>query len=204
MKSITKLLCVFIMGLILIAGHSYSLTAQPSGPEILDEGTLEQQFDYLHQRTNIYENFRAIREDMFQKVRRNAVDSINQAYQTEQMLRNNLAEAEVLQDSLSQALEETEAARLEAIRNRDTINLLGVSTNKTFYNVLLWSVIAGLVALLAILLIAFKRTHHITRTKTSELNELQREYEDYRKTSRERFEKQAIDHFNEVKKLKGL
>ncbi len=34
--------------------------------------------------------------------------------------------------------------------------------------------------------------------------ELQHEFENYRRTSRERFEKQAIDHFNELKRLKKI
>ena len=45
-------------------------------PEVLENGTLNEQMDYIEQRTRIYENYRAIREDLFQKIKQNAIDSL--------------------------------------------------------------------------------------------------------------------------------
>ena len=45
-------------------------------PEILTTGTVTEQVDYLNERTRIYDNFRAIREDMFQAVTQNALDTL--------------------------------------------------------------------------------------------------------------------------------
>ena len=54
-------------------------SCQTAMPEVLDTGTLDNQFTYIHERTRIYENYRAIREDMFQKIRSNAMDSLTAA-----------------------------------------------------------------------------------------------------------------------------
>lgn len=178
--------------------------AQNRSEEILDNGTLEEQYDYLNDRTNIYNNFRAVREDMFQKIRKNSVDSLNAAYQEINALERQLDQNNQTTDSLENLLQETYAQRDEAINNRDSMSLMGLSVNKIFYNVLLWSVIIGLIVLAVVLFVLFKRAHTITSAKSKELVELKSEFEEYKKTSRQRFEKQSIDHFNELRKLKGI
>lgn len=179
-------------------------SASQSLPEVLNEAQLEEQYRYLNEQTRIYNNFRAIREDMFQKIRRNSVDSLNRAYQ-EIAAEIQLKEQAVAEkNSMAQLLAEMEAERDQAINERDSLFLLGLPVSKTFYNVLLWSII-GILAILAFLaFFLFLRSNRITRQKTKDLKELQVEYDEYRKTSRERFEQQSIDHFNELKRLKGI
>ena len=179
------------------------LNAQ-SQPEVLNEGTLREQYEYLNERTNIYNNYRAIREDMFQKVRRNSLDSLNQAYSEIQSQVRLKEQAIEEKEAMAVALAETETERDQAIRDRDSLFLFGIPLSKTFYNVLLWGIIIVLAALTIIVFLMFFRSNRITREKTKDLKELQDEFDEYRKTSRERFEKQSIDHFNELKRLKGI
>ncbi len=179
------------------------LNAQ-SQPEVLNEGTLQEQYDYLHQRTNIYNNFRAIREDMFQKVRRNSLDSLNQAYNEIQNQIQLKEQAIEEKEAMAIALAETEVERDQAIRDRDSLFLFGIPLSKIFYNILLWSIIIVLAVLTIIVFLMFFRSNRITREKTKDLKELQDEFDEYRKNSRERFEQQSIDHFNELKRLKGI
>jgi hypothetical protein len=172
-------------------------------PEVLEEGTLKEQFDYLHERTLIYNNFRAIREDMFQKIRRNSTDSLNRAYRQISSLNQELSGAGERIDSLNLLLSETYEERDQAIVDRDSLFLFGIPMQKTFYNVVLWSIIAALAVLLVIGFIIFKKNRATTLQTTNDLKELREEFETYRKTTRERFEQQSIDHFNEIKRIKG-
>jgi hypothetical protein len=179
-------------------------SASQSLPEVLNEAPLEEQYRYLNDQTRIYNNFRAIREDMFQKIRRNSVDSLSRAYQDIAAEIQLKEQAVAEKNAMAQLLTEMEAERDQAIQERDSLFLLGLPVSKTFYNVLLWSII-GILAILAFsAFILFLRSNRITRQKTKDLKELQVEYDEYRKTSRERFEQQSIDHFNELKRLKGI
>jgi hypothetical protein len=189
--------------MILIFSAGLKLNAQAL-PDVLTEGTLQEQYDYLTDRTNIYNNFRAIREDMFRTISRNSLDSLNAAYSEINSLEQTIGNQRATIDSLNISLEEISADRDMAIRDRDSLSFLGLPIKKTIYNIILWSIIAALAALLAIIYLLFRNARHVTRKTTSEMNELQTEYDEYRKNSRERFEKQSIDHFNEIKKLKGL
>jgi uncharacterized membrane-anchored protein YhcB (DUF1043 family) len=204
MIAIKSISCGFITALVLLLGTSDQAMAQASGPEILDTGTLQEQYDFVQQRTRIYEGFRAVREDMFQKLKQNSLDSLRQAHRETRSYQEQLSDANTQIEELDNRLETTTDERDQAIREKDSLYFLGIPMHKTFYNVLLWSIIAGLLAFALIMLVMFKRAHRITRQTQKDLNELQDEYEDYRKTSRERFEQQSIDHFNEIRKLKGI
>ncbi len=190
--------------LIFAFSHLFNTAASQSLPEVFNEGTLEEQYKYLHDQTRIYNNFRAIREDMFQRVRRNSLDSLNSANR-ETLLESELKEQAVSEkNSMAMLMAEMEAERDQAIRERDSLFLLGMPVSKIFYNILLWSIIGILAVLAFSAFILFMRSNRVTREKTKDLKELQEEYDEYRKTSRERFEQQSIDHFNELKRLKGI
>jgi uncharacterized membrane-anchored protein YhcB (DUF1043 family) len=67
----------------------------------------------------------------------------------------------------------------------------------------MWTILAGLVAMLLVGFLIFKRNLLIMNTTKKEFQDLKVEFEAYRKTSREAREKLTMDHFNEIKKLKG-
>ena len=202
MKYIEKFRFVCLVFVLFLIAQN-PLAAQ-SMPDVFNEGTLDEQYQFLHDRTGIYNNFRAIREDMFQRVRRNSLDSLRSAYRAIEAEKQLVLEARMEKDSIEKVLADVSEERDQAISDRDSLFLLGVPLSKTFYNALLWSIIGILAVLFVSVLFMFFRSNSITRQKTNDLKELQEEYEDYRKTSRERFEQQSIDHFNELKRLKGI
>lgn len=204
MNSLTKISLGIIIILALSVVSSRSIFAQDSEQNVLESGTLQEQFEHVHSRTRIYEGFRAIRDDMFQKVRRNSLDSLNQAKQQIQSYINQLEQANVNMEVLQARLDATIIERDKAIGEKDSIFLLGIPLNKTFYNVLLWSIIGGLIVFTGIAFVLFQRSNKITRQTNREMADLQEEYDEYRKSSRERFEKQSIEHFNELRRLKGI
>ena len=45
-------------------------------PDVLKTGKLNEQLNYIEERTKIYEYYRAIREDMFQQIKKNTLDTL--------------------------------------------------------------------------------------------------------------------------------
>ncbi len=66
----------FLMLSALAVFFSLRAVCQTAFPEVLDKGTLSDQMKYLEEKTRIYENYRAIREDMFQKIKVNTLDTL--------------------------------------------------------------------------------------------------------------------------------
>jgi hypothetical protein len=192
---------ILLIALLLITAGTSPLSGQAM-PEVLREGTLQEQLDYIHNRTLIYENFRAIREDMFQQIRRNSVDSLNAARQEVYALAIELNNSGKEIDSLLFTIQNTRNELNQAVENRDSISFLGIPLVKATYNLIVWSIIAGLAVLLVFGLLLFYRNRTVTVNTLNQLTELEEEFEKYKKNSREQREKLVMDHFNEIKKYK--
>ena len=87
------------------------------------------------------------------------------------------------------------------IEEKEKRSLLGIRLSADLYNFILSFLFVSAIIALAIAFFYCKRASMCSKEKEMQYKELLEEFENYRKSSRERFEKQAIDHFNELKKL---
>ena len=198
-----KLFFRSVLILITIFNTSNIIYCQSTIPEILENGTLEEQLNYLEERTRIYEDYRAIREDMFQLVKKNSIDSLSSGKSRINSLiaRNNNLSSEI--DSLNNTLSLTRNDLDEAVRTKNTIRLLGMNLNKFAYNTIMWIITGVLCFLLVSGFLAFRRNISVTTETKKELEDLKNEFEEYRTKSRIEREKMSLDHFNEIRRLKG-
>ncbi len=171
-------------------------------PNELNKNNINDQLNYIVEHTLIYENFRAIREDMFQKIKMNVVDSLNVSGNRIKDLKNTSGILTRNIDSLKTALETTKSNLEQMTMTKNSIRIFGHEFDKSKYNSVMWTILAGLLLLLGIGLMAFKRNLSFTITTKKELTELRNEFEAYRNTTRIAREKMSMDHFNEIKKLK--
>ncbi len=197
----------FILKLSVIAALILSVPSkgncQSDLPEVFKKESIPEQLRYLEDHTRIYENYRAIREDMFRIISKNTVDTLKNAKNTISSL---LQETHVLNariDSLRSSLESTGASLEKAASTKNSISILGIEVNKVVYNSVMWAIVAGLLLLLAIGYLTFKH-NRITTVKTlKELEDMKSEFEEYRTKTRLEREKMNIEHFNEIQKMKG-
>lgn len=200
MKPSLKITAIILLVLVSRAASHAQVQQQP---DPLATGSLKTQMKFLEERTRIYENFRAVREDMFQKLVKNVSDSVNAFQARIGTLNVTIAGQMKIVDSLKAYLASTEAGLNEMTRTKNRIRLFGIELNKITYNTIVTLIIAGLAALLAVGFLAFKRNIAVTSQTKKELQDLKSEFEAYRKSAREAREKMSMDHFNEIRKLKG-
>jgi hypothetical protein len=187
---------------ILMAGITRGIS-QTAIPDVLEKGTLPDQMNYLEEKTRIYENYRAIREDIFQLAKKNAVDSLAKAKNKIVELAGIRRNLNIRIDSLNNSLGKTKDQLEEMTSTKNSIRVIGIEMNKIAYNSLMWTVIAILLFLLGVGFLAFKRNRVVTIETKKELAELKSEFETYRTKTRLEREKMSMDHFNEIKRLKG-
>lgn len=178
------------------------LIAQYSMPRELDTASVRSQLDYIEERTRIYNDFRAVREDIFQKMKANVLDTLVQTKSEIKELNRTLQERNQQITSLNSELESTRDERDNAIRNRDSLSILGIQMNKAVYNSIMWFIVLGLAILAVLLFLLFRRSHTVTAQTKNELEKTLEEFEEYRKNSREKYEKMVVNHHNEIIKLK--
>jgi len=172
-------------------------------PDVLKTGKLTEQLNYIEERTRIYEYFRAIREDMWQQIKKNTLDTLAVAKGEISTLTLSENKYNVRIDSLNKLVTDARANLDEAVRTKNNIKVLGLDINKFAYNSVMWIILASLAAILAIGFLVFKRNIAVTRNTKKDLEELKTEFESYRKQSREAREKMSMEHFNELKKFRA-
>ncbi len=201
--AMTRILLRFTFTIIFIHFVITSGKSQSPMPEILEQGTLREQMNYIQERTRIYENYRAIREDMFQMIKRNAVDSLSKVQAQVNMLAGMNRNLVGRIDSLNTSLTDTKILLDEAIETKESIQVFGMNINKNFYNSIMWIIIGILIFLLVLGFLIFKRNLSVMLRMKKDLEELKVEFEAYRQKKRIEIEKMGMDHFNEIRKLKG-
>jgi hypothetical protein len=180
------------------------LNGQTTLPVEFIQNSIKEQINYLEQRTRIYENYRAIREDMFRKINSNILDTLSAGKNTISGLITLTSALTASNDSLNSLLETTRVKLEETTASKNKISVLGMEIRKVAYNGIMWTLVAGLIVLLAIGFLVFKRVWSVNINTGKELKELKDEFEAYRQSSRLAREKLTIDHFNEIKRLKGV
>ncbi|MEL7162842.1 MAG: hypothetical protein AAFN92_18940, partial [Bacteroidota bacterium] len=136
-------LVFFALCLLLSAAH---LNAQPGNPAQADTASLRGQFDAMLKASNRYQQFKVVRQDFLNAYIANVSDSIR-GYT------DKIGDLQQTIDAQAQKLTaqtETIAARDGEIsglnEEKDGISLLGLQLTKTTYNLIMWSVIIGLLA----------------------------------------------------------
>ena len=195
---IRNALIVLVLSMVSVMGNSQSAL-----PEVLTSGSVKEQMDFIQEKTRIYEDYRAVREDMFQKLKRNAIDSIDAARIEIERLIASAQKQDNMMDSLNAAIASAKIDLANMTKNRNSIRFLGMEINKQVYNTIVWTIVAALAGLLAIGFLTFRRNRNITIHTKKEFEELRKEFEAYRTASRVAREKMSMAHFNELKKLRG-
>jgi hypothetical protein len=199
LMKVRSVLLFVVLGL-----FSRTAVSQTSMPQELTNGTIQEQLNFLEQKTRIYEFYRAIREDMFQKVKLNLTDTLSVNYNNILLLKKENSLLKYTIDTLTSNLESTKVSLSEMTDTKNSIKILGLEVNKTSYNSVMWIIVAALLAILAFGFMVFKRNLVITTNRKNELDELKQEFETYRKTTREAREKMSMEHFKEIQRIKGV
>ena len=193
--------CVLILTVVVIT--VMKISGQTTMPDVFIKNSLREQLNYLEEHTKIYDNFRAIREDMFQKVKENVSDTLSAVNRKIVRLNKTKSTLNLTIDSLRTNIESARTSLEEITRTKNSISVIGLKINKLTYNKIMWTILTGLVAALLIGFFVFKRNLSTIINTKKDFQELKDEFEAYRKTTREAREKLTMDHFNEIKRIKG-
>jgi hypothetical protein len=196
-----SLIKLSVTAILLIVSVTKGLTQQI--PEEYRKETIPNQLKYLEEKTRVYENFRAIREDIFQLISRNVTDSLAGAKKRINSLNVQAAMLNSRIDSLNMSLQAANDDLNKMTRTKNSISVLGMNVNKTTYNSIMWSILGILIFLLVIGYLTFKQNRITTHKTKKELTDLIFEFDDYKKKTRIEREKTTMEHFNEIKKLKA-
>lgn len=174
----------------------------------LNSGTIDNQFEYIFKKSGNFkgvngQKYEAVKYTSLLTLKAHVLDSLNTTYAkldaSEKTVESQKKEISDLKSQLSNTqttLNETEA-------EKNSMALFGMQLGKTNYNVLMWSIIAGLFALLIFFILKFKGSNALTKAAKLKLEEVESEFEEHRRVALEREQKVRRQLQDEINKNKA-
>ncbi|MBC2840794.1 tRNA (guanine-N1)-methyltransferase [Robiginitalea sp. SC105] len=183
--------------------------AQDSDEPSLEGGTIESQFEYIFDRSGNYNaegrRYEVVRAIELDKLRGNVLDSLRAARENASQLTATIAGQNATIENLNTKLEETSEQLASVTEEKDSMSFFGALVSKATYNIILWTIIIGLLLLLLMFIYRFRRSNVLTQEAKTKLADLENEYEDHRRRALEReqrISRQLQDEINKYKKSK--
>ena len=175
----------------------------------LDKGNINSQFDYIYKKSGNYradgKRYEVVRIISLDKLRKNVLDTLNASNKKAAELNAAISGHEATIASLNKKLDETTNNLSAVTEEKDSMSLLGMLVSKITYNIILWTIIGGLMLLFLLFVYKFQRSNTLTQEAKTALSEVEVEYEDHRRRALEReqrISRQLQDEINKYKKSK--
>lgn len=205
MHFLKTLTFTFISCLFFITTNAQETEDDGSDKLSLTEGSIDNQFEYVIQRSNNYQDYKVVKKTWLYALKAHTMDSLKAIQKdlvdTQVIVDNQATEITTLKSNLS----ETKSTLADTNEEKDNMALFGLQMSKSNYNVLLWSIIGVLFALLLLFIYKFRNSNSVTKEAKKTLVETEDEFEEHRRTALEREQKvrrQLQDEINKQKTLK--
>ncbi|WP_410881450.1 hypothetical protein [Myroides sp. DW712] len=178
---------------------TYSLSSYAQS----ETNTIESQFNTLLSQSNNWQNYKVVEKNKLLHIQQNVRDSIGRLQTTIGKNNQLLIEQKTTIDSLSHQLQGVQKDLTQAIEQENNLDFIGISTHKSTFKVIVWSIILVLLLVLGILFTQYKRSFATTKDARTKQLEAESELEEYKKLALEREQKirrQLQDEINKNKR----
>ncbi len=189
----------------------FNVSAQDSSSETdndklsLTEGTIDNQFEYVIQKSYSYQEFKNVKKSWLYELKAHTLDSLkavqNDLSNTQKSVDSLVQEIAVLKTNLSNTKTQLEQTKKE----KDNMSLFGMQMSKSNYSLIMWSIIGVLFVLLLLFIYKFRNSNAVTTQSKKALSDIEEEFEEHRRTALEREQivrRQLQDELNKQKKTK--
>lgn len=185
MNLLKNLTFVFIL-LFSLSVQSQNEKKQALINQALANKNIKAQFDVLIEKSPNFQDFKNIRFKNLNKFKANFLDTLK-AYDKKHLLANTKIEGQAKEIArLNSTIESINTNLSNVTEEKDNINVFGIKTTKSTYNLTLWSIILGLLLTTIIFLFKFKSSNKQTKVAKTSFKEIENEFETHRKNSLER------------------
>jgi tetrahydromethanopterin S-methyltransferase subunit B len=207
MKFLTKAAVILIVTFSIQFVNAQTNTEDKEDKLSLNSGTIDNQFEYIFQKSG---NFKGIKGQKYEAVKYSSLltlkahvlDSLKTTYKKLENSENTVENQSKEIEDLKSKLGNTQTTLDQTNSEKNNMALLGMQTSKTNYNVIMWSIIGALLALLLLFIYKFKGSNSATREAKLRLGEVELEFEEHRRGALEREQKvrrQLQDELNKQK-----
>ena len=170
----------------------------------IENAPIKEQFEFIMNKSFRWKTYKSVPIVWLQKFESNFVDSLNSIRQDFLGSERLVSERDKTIKSLNLELSETKGALTTIQQSKDSMVLLGIQMSKSTYNLVILSLIGGLLILAGFFFLLFKRSHLVTKETQVRLNEVREEFDSHRKNALVREQKLARKLQDEINKSRNL
>src|SRR5690606_27436915 len=154
---------------------TFSLQAQEDTEEKLSltTGSIENQFEYIFQKSNNYQDYKVVKKNWLYVLRNNTLDSVKRVENALLVAKNLTSEQDKKINELNAQLAESNNNLANVTEEKDSISFFGALINKPAYKGIMWGIIVVLVLILGLFVYRFKNANIITQEAKKSLAELE-------------------------------
>ena len=191
-----------IAALIPILFITFFVNAQDSIPTV-SKNSIEDQFNEVVDGSNSYQDYKVIKKLQINKLRENILDTISSLETRMDSAQNKIDTQRATISSLENNLDKINEDLALSQKKENGIEILGIITEKSTYNTLMWSIIAILLIGLGFFIYKFKNSHAVTKDAELRLAETEIEFEAHRQKKieeQQQLRRKLQDEINKNKK----
>lgn len=181
----------------------YSQEQTDSGSPATMNGSLDQQFEYVLQKSNNFQEYKVVKKDFLLLLKKNSIDSSNRFKKELIAIKEQVAshdnEVKILKDTL--ATTKVELEKLQSAQNN--ILFLGAPVSKTNYNLIMWGIVAALFLFLFLLFFQMRNAKATAKEAKEAIDKIESDFEDYKQKALEKEQKLGRQLQDEINKHKA-
>lgn len=190
--------------LVLLCSSFMLLQAEEVNQNFVSSEKLMDQFSVLRNNSLPYKKYKVVEENWIANFQTNLENYLKHEASQKSLTLNQLKAKEstiaTLQNQIT-SLKDTNSALAVDV---NSVSFLGMNFSKNGTTAFMWFLLLGSIAISGFLFLKFKRANAITSSSKLILQELEDEYESFRRVSIEREQALKRNFFNEMKKIKEL
>ncbi len=195
MNTILKLSVSFLLCFFALSG----MQAQDINQK---EPTINAQFSELIESANNYQEYKVVKHALLLRLQEKTKVKIDELNKNIQQLEDSLSVKQNRIEKLNRSLSSTQEDLDLVNSEKNNIQFLGISTDKSTYQSIMWGVVFVLLIILLFFIYKFKSSNAATREAKQNLQECEAEFDDYKKRALEkqqRLGRQLQDEINRNK-----
>lgn len=193
----------FYFFLLLLTNVALSQEPNPESNSASISGTLANQFDYVIQKSNNFQEYKVVKRDYLMLLKKNSIDSVgrfkNELVSLKSQFSNHASIVAQLKDTLKATNEELTTLKTA----QDNVSLFGSPISKTNYNIVMWGIVIVLFLILIVFLFQLKSAKAIAHEVKNNVEKIEEEFEDYKHKALEKEQKLGRQLQDEINKHKS-
>lgn len=173
----------------LFIGLSSSFSQEEENKLSLTNSTVNEKFDYVITKSNSYQEFKVIKKTWLHTLKKQVLDSVVKQKSEISTLSKTIESQKSNTVTLEAKIVELNNTITQISTDKENITFLGTDLKKGDFKNLFWAIIAILTILLAFFIYQFKNSNSVTQSVKTQLVDIEKEFDEHRKTALEREQK---------------